>query len=302
MKPIPVVFHIGSLQLHTYGIGLAVTFLFAFRYFERRLRRNNYPWQWLTGAFIWIIVAAVIGARIVHIAANFSFYLHYPLQMPQIWHGGLSSFGGLVFGMACGIFLLHKRCPELPTLQGLDLVMPVLAASWAIGRLLGPQLMIAGGGHPTHQWFGMYYAGQIGKRLPVPIFQSIDTFIIFGILLWVEKRSNRQPPGLITAIAATLWGFIRFGQEYLWLAYPGHSGAVAVEVGGVVLCVAGIAWIVALSVKHPGMLKSLFVQSPPALVTPPPEPAQPVDSESVGDAGSESADDLGGDVTAGYSE
>jgi hypothetical protein len=33
--------------------------------------------------------------------------------------------------------------------------------------------MVAGGGHQTNQWFGMYYAGQTGKRLPVPIFQSI---------------------------------------------------------------------------------------------------------------------------------
>ena len=64
---------------------------------------------------------------------------------------------------------------------------PVLMACWGIGRLLGPQLMVAGGGHPTHQWFGMYYAGQAGKRLPVPIFQAIEDFTIFGILLLVER-------------------------------------------------------------------------------------------------------------------
>ena len=40
MKPIPVAFHIGPLEVHTYGIGLAITFWFAFRYFERRLRRT----------------------------------------------------------------------------------------------------------------------------------------------------------------------------------------------------------------------------------------------------------------------
>ena len=42
MKPIPVAFHIGPLQVHTYGIGLAVTFWFGFVYFERRLRKNGY--------------------------------------------------------------------------------------------------------------------------------------------------------------------------------------------------------------------------------------------------------------------
>ena len=42
MKPIPVVFHLGPLQIHTYGIGLALTFWFGLRYTERRLRKAGY--------------------------------------------------------------------------------------------------------------------------------------------------------------------------------------------------------------------------------------------------------------------
>jgi hypothetical protein len=81
-----------------------------------------------------------------------------------------------------------------------DLMAPVLMACWGMGRLLGPQLMVAGGGHPTHQWFGMYYAGQVGKRLPVPIFQSMEDFTIFGILLLVERwlRLNAPVPTPVT--------------------------------------------------------------------------------------------------------
>ena len=163
MKPIPVVFHIGPLQVHTYGIGLALTFWFGFTYFERRLRRrpataatgsspsssgsSSRP-SWAPGSF--------------HVISNLSYYDHNPVQVFAIWHGGLSSFGGLIFAVPTGILLTRTRCPELPISRALDLVAPVLMASWAMGRLLGPQLMVAGGGHPTHQWFGMYYAGQAG--------------------------------------------------------------------------------------------------------------------------------------------
>jgi len=51
VKPIPVSFHLGPtpLVIHTYGIGLAVTFWFAYRYFERRLRSNGYPPDWFSG-------------------------------------------------------------------------------------------------------------------------------------------------------------------------------------------------------------------------------------------------------------
>ena len=77
----------------------------------------------------------------------------------------------------------------------MDLVAPVLMAGWALGRLLGPQLEVAGGGHRTTQWFGMYYAGQVGKRLPVPLFQALEDFGVFCVLLAVERRLSRWPDG-----------------------------------------------------------------------------------------------------------
>ena len=68
-------------------------------------------------------------------------------------------------------------------------------ACWAMGRLLGPQLMYAGGGHPTHQWFGMYYAGQAGRRLPVPIFQALEDFAVYLILIRSSGTSTAGPTG-----------------------------------------------------------------------------------------------------------
>ncbi len=94
MKPIPVDFHIGPLQVHTYGIGLALTFWFGFTYFERRLRRNGYRTDWFVPVFLWIILAAVVGARALHVLSNLSYYSHNPGDILAIWHGGLSSFGG----------------------------------------------------------------------------------------------------------------------------------------------------------------------------------------------------------------
>lgn len=237
MKPIPVVFHLGPLQIHTYGIGLALTFWFAYWYYERRLRNNGYPTRWLAGAFAWIIVAAVVGARTVHVAAHASYYADNPGQVLAIWHGGLSSFGGLLFAVPTGIFLARRRCPELPIGRALDLVAPVLMASWALGRLLGPQLMVAGGGRPTTAWYGLEYAGQVGKRIPVPLFQAAECLVIFGILLLIERQFREGPTGMVVAAAAGLWGVDRFFDEYLYLAVPRLWDAV--EVTAIVLALCG---------------------------------------------------------------
>jgi hypothetical protein len=139
-----------------------------------------------------------------------------------------------------------------------DLMAPVLMACWAIGRLLGPQLMVAGGGHRTNQWFGMYYADQVGKRLPVPIFQSIEDATIFVILLLVERWLRvtapapvgtadgagpaprlLPPAGIVIGVGMVLWGIERFFDEHLWLGEDGHLGSLLVQGAGIALAVAG---------------------------------------------------------------
>jgi len=247
VKPIPVAFHIGPLEIHTYGIGLAITFWFSYRYFERRLRKAGYPWEWLTGVFLWVVVASIVGARLLHVVANYSsYYGSHPGQILDIWHGGLSSFGGLLFGVPVGVILARRRCPELPSIRALDLVSPVLMAAWGVGRLLGPQLMVAGGGRPTTAWWGMYYAGQAGKRVPVPLIQAFDSFVIFGLLLLLERRLPRRPVGFILAATAALWGLARFFEENVFLRQNDVHGSGLVQGAGLALFAAGLLTMVVL--------------------------------------------------------
>jgi phosphatidylglycerol:prolipoprotein diacylglycerol transferase len=310
MRPIPVAFHIWFIEVHTYGIGLALTFWFGLRYFERRLRKNGYPSEWVTGMFIWVIVAAIVGARLFSVLPNLSQYRNDPMQVFAIWQGGLSSFGGLIFAIPVGIISARRRCPEISTARLLDVIAPVLMAAWGVGRLLGPQLMVRGGGHPTTAWFGMYYAGEVGKRLPVPIFQAIADFAIFGILLLVERWLRSQAPrelgtvgagedggvrapgptgrplppaGIVIGVAMVLWGIERFFDEYLWLTDPSHVGFILVETAGIALSVAGLV-VLATRVRPFERWRAGETD-----VGDPADPADPADSaDSAGQAADES--------------
>ena len=248
MRPIPVVFHLGPLQVHTYGIGLALTFWFGYRYFARRLRAHGYPDAWLATTFVEIVVAAVVGARLVHVLANLGLYRSDPLDVLAVWHGGLSSFGGLAFAVPIGLISAHRRCPELrPSVAG-DLVAPVLVSAWALGRLLGPQLMVAGGGKPTAQWFGMYYADQVGKRIPVPLIQALECAMIYVIVIAIERNfTERRPVGVVAALSVGLWSLSRFFDEYLWLTHD--NGTDAVEIASLALFVLGLAIAAVLLVR-----------------------------------------------------
>jgi phosphatidylglycerol:prolipoprotein diacylglycerol transferase len=201
------------------------------------------PDEWLGGTFVWILVSSIVGARIVHVIANLSYYDGHFSQVFAIWNGGLSSFGGLALAIPVGLISAHRRCPELRVGPALDLVSPVLIACWAMGRILGPQLMVAGGGKLTHQWFGMYYAGQVGKRLPVPVFQAVECAVIFAIVVYIERRlaGRHIPIGIITATTVALWGVSRFIDEFFWLG--NDNGTDAVEITSICLFALGAGYV-----------------------------------------------------------
>ncbi|HUY64993.1 MAG TPA: prolipoprotein diacylglyceryl transferase family protein [Acidimicrobiales bacterium] len=255
MKPIPVLFHLGPLVVHTYGIGLAITFWLAYRYFERRLLQRGYRTEWVTGMFLWVVLASVVGARALHVLSNWSYYSGHAGEILSVWHGGLSSFGGLLFGIPTGLLIARRRCRELAVVDALDIVAPVLMAAWGVGRLLGPQLMVAGGGARTTAWYGMYYAGEQGRRVPVPIIQALDSFAIFAALLLLERYVRARPRGFVVAAAAALWGLARFVEEHFWLGAHAQVGStqsesgigpVLVQSAGLVLFAAGVVCMAVL--------------------------------------------------------
>jgi prolipoprotein diacylglyceryltransferase len=254
VKPIPVDFHIGPLQIHTYGIGLAVTFWFAYRYFARRLRDHGYPDEWLGRAFVWIIVSSVVGARAVHVISEWSIYSHHVSDMFAVWHGGLSSFGGLLGGVPVGLWCAHRWCRELQVVVATDLVSIVLVIAWSVGRLLGPQLMWQGGGPRTNAWYGMAYAGQVGERVPVPIFQAIECFVIWVVALQIEKfvRRRGRPLGLVATSVVTLYGLSRFFDEAVLLPH-GTAGDQAVIGASLAFVAVGVAFSLWLLLRRPAV-------------------------------------------------
>jgi phosphatidylglycerol---prolipoprotein diacylglyceryl transferase len=248
VRPIPTAFHIGPLEFHTYGLGLAIAFYVAWRYLVARVRARGIPTDHLVELGIWVVVSALVGARLLHVLTNWSTYSGQPLRVFAVWQGGLASFGGLLLAVPTALWVEHRRYPEIGILEGLDIAVPALALGWAVGRLLGPQLMYQGGGHPTTSWIGMYYAGQMGKRIPVPIIQAIEDGALFVALVLIERRlqranesrAARAPTGALTAIAMVVWGIARSLDERLWLGEDGHLGSLLVQLAGVALAAGGL--------------------------------------------------------------
>jgi phosphatidylglycerol---prolipoprotein diacylglyceryl transferase len=235
--PFPTEVQLGPLHFYLYGLGLGCAGTVGYYYAKRRLQNSNLPtdqfWIFATG----LIIAGLVGARIAHLVTNWSLYQHHPSQWLALWNGGLASFGGIALALPIGLVLKHRIWPKSSFAVFLDRLVPALLLGWAIGRVLGPQFMFAGGGHQTHQWFGMYYQGQIGKRVPVPLIQGLEDAALWWGAITLEQRSKR--PGLASGVAIALWGLVRALDEYLLLGQHSHSGSLGVQISGVVLAILG---------------------------------------------------------------
>jgi prolipoprotein diacylglyceryltransferase len=161
-----------------------------------------------------------------------------------VWQGGLASFGGIALALPVGVILERRWFASTKMLAFADALLPALVAGWALGRVLGPQFMVNGGGHLTHQWFGMYYHGQVGKRVPVPLIQSAEDGLLWVGLLGVERRWTHRFTGALAGVAMTVWGVVRAVDEHWLLGQQSHSGSIGVQVAGLVLAAGGVAVLV----------------------------------------------------------
>lgn len=244
MSGVPTSFHLGPLVFHTYGFGLAIAAYVCYLYARRRLSRavfNVAPF----GKFAFsLIVAGLIGARLANIATNWSYYSDHPARWIAVWQGGLASFGGIALALPVGLYLQRRWWPGSSLAGFTDALVPALIAGWALGRVLGPQFMVNGGGHLTHQWFGIHYAGQAGRRVPVPLIQGAEDMILWCALIAIERLRPRRRVGVITGIAMIVWGVVRSTDERLLLGQESHSGSLGVQIAGMVLALSGALLLV----------------------------------------------------------
>ena len=197
-------------------------------------------------------MTGLIGARLANIATNWSYYSGHPSRWIAVWQGGLASFGAIALALPVALFLQHRWWPDIRLAKFSDALVPALIAGWALGRVLGPQFMVNGGGHLTHQWFGIHYAGQVGRRVPVPLIQGVEDALLWLGLVGLERRRRLTRPGEITAVAMIIWGVVRAFDERLLLGQQSHSGSLGVQIAGLVLSIAGVVVLTRAARSTPG--------------------------------------------------
>ena len=188
---------------------------------------------------IWITLGIILGGRIGYVLFyNLPLFAAHPLQIVEIWTGGMSFHGGVI-GCAVAIvaFALRRRIPMLS-------LADVIAGVAPIGLFLGRLANFINGelwGRPADvPWAMIFPSGGPIPRHPSQLYEAaLEGVVLFVVLALAMRAGALKRPGVVTgvflcgyAVARTACEFFR--EPDVQLGFLWGSGWLTM---GMLLCV-----------------------------------------------------------------
>ncbi|OGR82335.1 MAG: hypothetical protein A2636_04670 [Elusimicrobia bacterium RIFCSPHIGHO2_01_FULL_64_10] len=238
----PVLFRIGPLTFHTYGLMAAAAVLLGARMAIHIAGRAGCKGPEVEESFytllLHLVLGGIIGARILYAATHWHEFSGDLFGVFRIWEGGLVSFGGLA-GALAGFAIWQKSQKWIGWKESLD----ILAAPMALGQAVGRLGCLAAGccyGRPADFPWTVTFSrpdslAPLGIRLhPTQVYEFLILSAIGGFTFFrMEKGGRQRPKGRLFADYVILYGIGRFlvdffrGDEPLaWGLTPGQHGSL----------------------------------------------------------------------------
>jgi phosphatidylglycerol:prolipoprotein diacylglycerol transferase len=206
----PTLFRIGSFEVTTFGLLVALAALAGIEIFRREVARSRLPPDAVDAALAGVI-GGMAGAKLLW---ALEFRGEGPFLSLLLSRGGLSWFGGFIGGVGTGLWMLRRR--GIPILSALSAAAPALAAGHAIGRV-GCFLVGDDYGRPTDLPWGVAFPrGLPPTTVPVHPTQLYEAAALVPIA-WalVRWRRNGVPDAVVFGRYLVLAGSLRFVIEFI---------------------------------------------------------------------------------------
>lgn len=197
-----------------YGLMWALGFLIGQQIIYYIYKTEGRPARGVEALTIYVIIAALIGGRLVHVFFyDAAYYLSNPLSILAIWEGGLASHGGGIGVMV--VLYLYARKENLEYLWVLDRVAIVTALTASLirlGNLMNSEMI----GIPTTMPWGFIFV-QVDDvpRHPAQLYEAIYSFFLFVLLFWMwYKLRDRMKNGFLFSWFLIILFSLRFVDEF----------------------------------------------------------------------------------------
>ena len=216
----PILLNLGPFTIYTYGVLLAAAYLIGLTLAMRRARSRGLDGNRILDLGVWIIISALVGAKLMLWAVDFSYFRANPRELLTLARSGGVFYGGLILAVVVSMWYIRRH--GLPLWTTCDVFAPGIALGHAIGRT---GCLMAGCcfGKPTDVAWAITFtdpaaAANVGTPLGVPlhptqIYEAGAELAILACLLLTERR-GRPFPGRTFWAYLLLYAISRFIIEF----------------------------------------------------------------------------------------
>jgi len=262
----PVLVHIGPLAIRWYALAYIAGILLGWLY-ARAVIRNERYWGGkapltvddFDDFILWVTLGIILGGRTGYVLFyNLPFFTTHPLEIVQLWHGGMSFHGGFV-GCVLAVFLF-ARYRRIPALSLGDIACGVGPIGLFLGRIanfINGELW----GRPADvayvPWAMVFPDGGPLARHPSQLYEAaLEGLAVLAVLAVLMRRGALKRPGLIIgcfavgyAVARTICEFFREPDAQLGFLWGGLTMGMLLSLP---LFLVGVGFIV-YALKRPPM-------------------------------------------------
>lgn len=216
----PKLFELGPLNLYTYGLLLALSYLLGLHLAVKRGEQRGISRSQMMDLGIYVIVAAFAGAKLLLVVVDFDHFAENPADLFSLFRAGGVFYGGLILATIVSIWYVRRH--RLPIWDVGDAIAPGIALGHVTGRL-GCFLGGCCYGRPTDVPWAVTFtspeaAANVGTPLgialhPTQLYEAgAELLILIGLLAF--ERRGRPFPGRTFFSYLVVYGVSRFAIEF----------------------------------------------------------------------------------------
>jgi phosphatidylglycerol---prolipoprotein diacylglyceryl transferase len=212
--------YLGPIVVYTYGVLLAAAYLLGLQLARVRARARGLDANRVLDLGIYIIIAALIGAKLLLLVTDLRSFSSNPRELLTLARSGGVFYGGLI--LAVVVAVIYIRRIGLPLWTTCDVFAPGIAIGHVVGRF---GCLFAGCcyGKPTTMPWGITFtdpfaAANVGTPLnqplhPTQLYEAGAELLILIVLLATERK-GRPYPGRTFWLYMLLYAVSRFIIEF----------------------------------------------------------------------------------------
>jgi phosphatidylglycerol:prolipoprotein diacylglycerol transferase len=193
----PILFHIGDWPVYSYGVLLAAAYLIGLQLAVVRARRAGVDPAKVMDLGIYLIIAALVGAKLMLILVDWDYFRQQPRELLSLVRAGGVFYGGLIAAVVVGVLLVRRY--QLPVWATGDLMAPGIALGHVVGRF-GCLLAGCCYGRPTDAWWAITFTNPVANQNvgtplniglhPTQLYDAGAELLILILLLLTERRGR----------------------------------------------------------------------------------------------------------------